>query len=382
IKDKIPKPILKTMIFLREQCYVNPKKRKLFSNMQKKHKQLLQNIHSKEKIKVVFLVIHHSIWKVDPVFQSMLADPKFEPIILVCPYIIYGENRMWVDMKATYNYFKEKKYPLLSSYITEEERWINLNELNPDILFFTNPHKLTRSEYYEDAYLSYLSCYVPYSHNISKYNGYNSQYNQDFHNAMWLIFAPHDDDLEIFHQFSQRKKVNVFATGYPACEALLSAQEKTVWKHQECKKLKIIWAPHHTIDTPELPYSNFIELASFFKEIAIKYKDNLQFAFKPHPILKEKLYNHKDWGKDKTNSYYNYWDEQSNTQLELGDYIELFKNSDAMIHDSGSFLAEYHYVRKPVFYICDESVKNYLNPFGIKALSSCFQGKNCADIES
>src|SRR5690606_301766 len=139
----------------------NPKKRKLFLHMQKQHQALLQQIKGKEKIKVVFLAIHKSVWKVDSVFKKMLDDPFFEPLILVCPYTPYGEERMRQDMQECYEYFQDKGYPVLYSYHEEENRWITLKEIQPDIVFFTNPHNLTRKEYYEDAYINYLSCYVP-----------------------------------------------------------------------------------------------------------------------------------------------------------------------------------------------------------------------------
>ena len=34
--------------------------------------------------------------------------------------------------------------------------------------------------------------------------------------------------------------------------------------------------------------------------------EELEICFKPHPGLKEKLYQHANWGKDKTEQYYNY----------------------------------------------------------------------------
>ena len=69
-------------------------------------------------------------------------------------------------------------------------------------------------------------------------------------------------------------------------------------------------------------------------------------VFKPHPMLKSKLFRTK-LGKAKTDDYFHFWETQSNTQFNDGEYIELFKQSDAMIHDSGAFLAEYIFTDKP-----------------------------------
>lgn len=380
IKKHLPQPIKRALAPAYQRTIAQWQKRRLFLRMQKKHQALLAQIKGKERIRVVFLVIHKSVWKVDPVFQKMLADPFFDPIILVCPYTAYGDERMRQDMQECLAYFNAKGYPTYSAYNDTEKRWIKLDELTPDIVFFTNPHDLTLDEYYKNAHFNYLGCYVPYAHDVSRYENYVGQYNQIFHNSMWKIFAPHDEDLEIYRMYSQSKGRNVIVTGYPSCEEFFEIKKKSSWKSQENNRIKVIWAPHHTIDDPVLPYSNFLKLANFFQMLSFDLRDKVQFAFKPHPILKSKLFIHPDWGVEKTIQYYEYWEKTANTQLEEGDYVNLFQWSDCMIHDSGSFLAEYHYVKKPVFFIATENVESYLNPFGMAALSSCVIGSSEEEI--
>lgn len=383
IKRLIPQPIKEWLRPLKIKWIDNPRKKKLFLKMQKKHKELLQQIKGKEKIKVVFLAIHKSVWKVDPVFQRMLNDPFFEPLIIVCPYTAYDENRMWQDMQECYEYFKEKGYPLLSSYDEGEQRWITLEEIRPDIVFFTNPHNLTRAEYYEDAYLNYLSCYVPYHHEVVNNC---EQFNQYFHYAQWKIFASNHQVLELYQKSSISKGKNVMVSGYPAMESLLNKLDSSdcleSWKVND-RRLKVIWAPHHSIEqTKKTPYSTFLQFASFFQSLSKKYQDKIIWSFKPHPLLKPKLYLHPDWGEDITDEYYKYWESQEFTQLDEGEYIDLFCSSDAMIHDSGSFLAEYLYVAKPVLYnLSPLNTCNFYSKFGLEALDACNLSQNQQDIE-
>ena len=359
--------------------FITPYRERVFFNeMRKKHIEIFQRVKNKEKVKIVFLVMHKSMWKVDPVFKKMLNDPFFEPEILVCPDIIYGEKQMIEDMEESYNYFLEKSYPVQKSR-KKNGVWVQLKEIKPDIVFFTRPHKLTHEEYYEHAYLNYLSCYIPYSHSVSRYDDYKAQYNQPFHNAMWMIFAPHEECLDIFKKYSATRGKNVLVTGYPSCEVFFEDKKNSPWENEH--EFKVIWAPHHTISDPHLPYSNFLKMADDFLELTKKFSSSIQFAFKPHPILKSKLYLHPEWGEDKTNAYYSYWANSSNTQLELGEYVELFKYSDALIHDSGSFIAEYHYIKKPVFYIFNQHSRNHLNNFGIEAMESSYLGSDILHIE-
>lgn len=384
IKKHLPQPIKRTLAPVYQRTIGQWQKRRLFLRMQKKHQALLAQIKGKERIRVVFLAIHKSVWKVDPVFQKMLADPFFDPIILVCPYTAYGEERMWEDMRECLAYFNEKDYPTHSSYNLAEQRWIKLKELTPDIVFFTNPHNLTCKEYYEDAYLNYLSCYVPYHHEVGSFGDNNSQHNQPFHNSVWKIFAAHNDSFLLAKKIAGSRAKNVETTGFPAVENLIkskrSANYLDVWKTNDGRK-RIIFAPHHLIHD-EISQSNFLQYADFFKYLAKRYQKKAIWAFKPHPILKSKLLESAGWGAARTQAYFDFWENQEYTQLELGAYEDLFLSSDAMIHDCGSFLAEYLYAEKPVLYMLNNRHHGqFFNSFGVKALASCRIAKAEIEIE-
>lgn len=362
--------------------YLASYKKYHINKIQKLHTNSLQNLQEKETIKVIFLVIHKSVWKVDSIFTHMLHDPYFEPIVLICPYTPYGEVRMQQDMDESYDYFNQKGYPVLSSYDEANDSWITLDVLKPDIVFFTNPHNLTKKEYYHDAYSNYLSCYVPYFYLITTHDNDQAIYNQLFHNMMWKIFLPHKEAFHQTKKIALNKGANAIVTGYPFSENLLDHNSiLSVWKHQEKDKIKIIYAPHHTIDDDkELNLSTFLKYSEFFRKISSELQDTTQWCFKPHPILKEKLYLHHDWGTNRTNEYYEYWQNGSNTQLEDGEYIDLFKQSNCMIHDSGSFLVEYLFTSNPVLYLMTDKTKANLNKFGLKALDSCAQAYSENDI--
>lgn len=384
VKMTIGLPIKDSIKQIKRKTYKQWPKKKLFKQMQFKHTELIEGIKNKNSIKVVFLAIHDSVWKVDSVFQKMLNDPCFEPEILVCPYILQGEERMLQDLEQAYNFFKGKGYPVKKS-LNEDGSWLELAEIEPDVIFFTNPHKLTYEEYYENAYLNYLSCYVPYHHEVGCYGDNIDQYNLPFHNALWQIFCSSSSSYNVSKVTSASKAKNVKITGYPDMEYLLQhsnlSKDRDPWKSNDGKK-RVIWAPHHTIDSPELPYSNFLKYAEQFRQLAISKQNEVVWAFKPHPLLREKLYLHPDWGKLRTDNYYDFWEKEPFSQFENSEYLDLFLFSDFMIHDSGSFLAEYLYLQKPVLYLTAE--KNYLkfySEFGRNALKACITGDNFECVE-
>ena len=384
IKQNLPEFIKQPLKKIKLGTYDRIRKKQLVMHMAKKHGGLINDIKSKEKVKVVFLVLHKSVWKVDTVFRRMLDDPYFEPEILVCPFVAYGEDQMLEEMAQAYEYFKSKGYPVKKS-LKEDGSWLKLSELEPDIVFFTNPHNLTRKEYYELAYENYLSCYVPYFYLTTTHGGDRSIYNHLFHNAMWKIYMPHDYSIKRAFEVAENKARNCTLTGYPFCEELfkVTSSAHSSWKYQDKKKKKIIFAPHHTIEPGELELSNFLAVADMFTELAVKFEDSVQWAFKPHPILKMKLYLNSLWGKDRTNAYYDFWKNRSNTQLEEGEYVDLFIQSDAIIHDCGSFLVEYLLVEKPCAYlnIAGDLQLKSINEFGHLAMESYRIINKSSDVE-
>jgi UDP-N-acetylglucosamine 2-epimerase len=72
-----------------------------------------------------------------------------------------------------------------------------------------------------------------------------------------------------------------------------------------------------------------------------------------------------------------------NTQIEEGDYVSLFKNSNAMIHDCSSFQIEYHYTHNPALYLCDdiEEHERGMNTFAKRAFELHYMGNSEQDIE-
>ena len=70
-----------------------------------------------------------------------------------------------------------------------------------------------------------------------------------------------------------------------------------------------------------------------------------------------------------------------NSQLETGAYELLFKQSDAMVHDSGSFIMEYLLVDKPCMYLQAGNGYSGFNEDTLQALACYQKGSTVAEIE-
>lgn len=349
----------------------------LIKTRARRHHKAVERVRRKEKIKVAFFLNHESVWKYDLLFDLMLNHPRFEPQLFVCPVVNYGKENMLFEMNKSFESFKKKGYNVIKTYNNETGEYLDIKKtFSPDIIFYTNPYKgLQDARYYINQFLETLTCYVPYAVMTTNYESF---YNLDFHNLVWRIFSETPIHKEIALQKQINKGQNNIVTGYPGFDDLTinKMPNAKVWENRNPSLKKIIWAPHHSMNELN-KVSNFLEYCDFFLELASMYKDKIQIAFKPHPLLRVKLEKDPNWGKEKTDLYYNEWENLENGQFENSEYVDLFLTSDALIHDCGSFMSEYLITGKPsLFMIRNESVMKEWSAFGEKAVSMHYQSRN------
>jgi hypothetical protein len=125
---------------------------------------------------------------------------------------------------------------------------------------------------------------------------------------MWRYFVETKVHQRLAQIYARNKGTNVVVSGYPGMDILLRKdyQPKDVWKIKNKKIKRIIWSPHHIIPQfgSTLDYSTFLKYSEFMFELAKKYQEQIQIAFKPHPILRSKLSLDEVWGKEKTNEIF------------------------------------------------------------------------------
>lgn len=386
MKKIIPKPIQLYLINL-YNFFTKRKTDKEIIAIRKSHKIILEGLRNKKSLKVIFLVLHSSVWKYEELYNLFKKDKKFSPQVIIIP-VVKSKEIDWENYYRTLNYFIRSDYNCVGTYNEIDKTWMNVKKIsNPDIVFFTNPHKLTFDKYYIDEFKDKLTCYSSYAFVVIHLIALH--YNQKIHKVLWNYFL----ETNTHHQYlkSFNKNINLpsngFVTGFPGLDIIFNEKYKSkiVWKNYlECKTYKLIWAPHHSISGQDsgLNYSSFITYHQYFIEL-LEIKKNLQLAFKPHPLLKDKLYKDKEWGKKRTDEYYNNWNTLVNGQLEEGEYIDLFLESDAMILDSASFIVEYLYFNKPIiFTVKDEFIKERFNSFGKKVFDHLYTAKSEDQISS
>lgn len=369
--------------FVYKVCRGPVKERFLITRAPLLQRRALRRLKGKNTLKCVFFVAEVADWKCDKVYLRMLENPRIDPLIIVCPAINFGDTNRVFESQRCEAFFREKGYDFLLAYDFETGRLLDVQkEVKPDLIFYTDPYRyLTEDKYYITSYRDTLGVYVPYGFNNN--SEFNHSYNLLFHNLLWRFYVESKVHKEFAINASRCNGRNIVAAGYPAIEGLIDGHKPSfnAWKNPDKGLKRIIWAPHHTIEpVGNFAYSCFLDYADFMLEMADKYKDKVQFVFRPHPYLRKKLNN--VWGLEKTDAYYKEWETRDNTSLLEGGYEDLFLTSDAMIHDSGSFTVEYLFVNKPVLRtINDIPLDHMYNKFTLKCLEYYYFAKNQQQIE-
>lgn len=341
--------------------------------------------HKQGPVQVVFIVINSSIWKYDYLYHLFDKDPNFEPHIAVCPRKDFKKELTMSELRNTFNFFDQKGLNVFSTYDNNKKRWKYINEIvEPDVVFFTNPHNVTKKQYCIRFFKDKLNCYAPYSTMCSDHP--ELQYDQLFHNVLWKAFYETSIHKDMAVKSARNKGANVVVSGSLMYDFFVgNTSHNDVWKIKNKKIKRIIYAPHHSFhDMEKMMFSTFLENGEYILDISIRLKDKIQIAFKPHPLLKDKLYKYPLWGKEKTNQYYNTWKNLENGQLEENNYIELFLSSDAMILDSISFMTEYCLTGKPSLFMMKHKDidKKLFNNYGKEILSNLYKSFTAEDISS
>ena len=347
--------------------------------------QRIRSLSKNSKISIVFL-LHFKTSFYDSLIELMNESPHFNPTIVLFP--MYSNNEPLFneyqreEYYENYDYFKSKGFNVIKGFDEESGMLLDLDfELKPHVLFYATHWQQNYPKQYQINNISpdILLCYISYGFRIP--DTPQILFNNLLHNKAWKVFCETKIHKELASKYSDTGSSNVIYTGYPKLDPLIDNTYKKsskVWKYNDLP-IKIIWAPHHSIhenlEENKYPFSTFQRNYNFFYDYASE-NSKIEWILKPHPILShhsfKNLKNNEKHSFESFEDYYECWDNLKNVSIYLeGDYLNMFANSNAMITDSVSFLAEYLYVDKPGL-LLTRSEQNF-NDFGEIIVNGWYQ---------
>ena len=341
----------------------------------------LQRIQKSGKARLCFIVSSLPMWRFQLLLDLLRLDSRFDVTIAVFPFTNFSQSARNTSAYEIVSYFESLGISCLNLCDEPAPGKVLKETANPDILFYPQPYNhLFCNDLDCFDFDDKLICYVPYAALTARDDWAYRSYLNDI---AWRLFYPSEARKQEASRVLYNKGENICIVGEAISDLFSTPIVSDPWAKQGTTKKRVIWAPHYSIkETGMLHRDSFTWLSRCMWDIAVRYEDRIQFAFKPHPRLLSELYSLEGWGKEKADAYYEKWAEGSNTQLITGSYVELFKGSDAMIHDCGSFSVEYHFTGKPVMFTTQDinaAIANQ-NELGRDGILAHYLGSSESDI--
>lgn len=341
----------------------------------------LRAIRKRGQVRLTFLVSSLPMWRFQSIFDRLRTDERFDLSVAILPFPGYSKSQKESAVQELGAHFKAVGASIIDLSEATKPGTRLREQVDPDVIFYPQPYNhLFENDMDSTFFMDKLLCYIPYGMlTVDDPWAFRSF----LCNVAWRLLLGGEARFMDTKSILYNKGKNIRFTGDPMADIYCRKSSQDPWKSQLQNKKRVIWAPHFSIVKNDmLTRDSFSWLHQLMLDIAQQYQDRIQFAFKPHPRLFTELCNHPSWGKERAEEYYNLWKNGPNTQLETGPYVDLFKGSDAMIHDSGSFTAEYHYTGRPVLFTTQDMSMSEkgLNVMGKAALRIHYQGKSKEDI--
>ena len=368
--------------------YFNANMQYSFYNFNKYKEELLkQKAKNREKIKVIFLIPESAKFGMESIYYSMLESEIFDPYILVVHPRdnFFDENQTYFkEAVESYNLFKERGYRTLFAYNMENMKAIDIENFKPDIIFINNPNMFSFGVFKNiNINLKYLTCYINYSINVASLDDYH--YNNSSINTCYKMFA------ETYYCYKKHMNINngfnTVLTGYPKLDSYKKdIKECIIPKKIDNGNKIVIYAPHWSIGKIDTltRLGTFNLYHKYFMKL-LKENPNINFVFKPHPSLRDRIIDYKIMDIEYYENYIKEWNNSNNgIYISDGEYIDLFRKSSCLITDSGSFIAEYLPSENPCIYLINPEeenlIENTFNDFAKPIVNSYYLCYNEEDI--
>lgn len=338
-----------------------------------------------KKLQVAFLEHVVGFWANHAsIYRAMCEDAEVDAWIVAVPQRMPAGGMDWKAYRRLMDFFDQSGIPYRQAYDLQKERWINLLEyMLPDVVFCSVPYDFHQNYLYSSWYLKRFSvlAYVEYGFPMAPLSLLKEREQMANKFNFEYVFAANKDHEAVILRRGDWLKGHVYLTGHPVLDGYLKPLTDTdgIWRIKGAKRL--IWAPHFTIAQGQTGHhvANFLEDFSILRKLAEVHPD-LEIVMRPHPNLFQYLITLGIADETGVAEYRRRFTELPNTQIFEGDdYITLFRQSDAMILDSISFVGAYAPTLKPICF--RESVgRDRLMYTGERLLSADYSAWDAEEI--
>lgn len=252
-----------------------------------------------------------------------------------------------------------------------------LKKISPSLVCYTRPYDHYLPEDIRSKVVSKYckTTYIPYGYSFMDLGRVNLSH--QFTRNISLFFADNSYSYNYFKRHNKvllnNKALTCVDVGYPYFEDLHTnfveycKGQKTLFKNKN--RIKAIWTPRWT-SSEKLGGSNFLRYIDNMFDYFVN-NDDFDFVFRPHPYAFSNYIETGVLTKETADGYIDKINKSSNSTYDNNDlYLNLFNESDVLITDISSIIAEYMFTKKPIIF-CHNEGDDIVNEV-FKKYEKCF----------
>ena len=323
---------------------------------QKGTKNYAENINkikkSKDKMRVVFVLEYSEIWNSSKtVYEAINRMQNTEVWIYTLPkYPNIKDN-------PAFEFARKKNRNVIDGYDKINKKWIDLQQLHPDYVFYTRPYAKEYPEQLRPAVVSRYTriCYIPYGYEFVKGYHLEIEYNMNFFPYCYMTFCDGDSSYEYCKKLARNETLRkIYNIGYPRFDVV--NRLKTSENAQGKEKFTILWTPRWSVESLANDGTSFFEFINpFLNFFEMPRNKNLFLVIRPHPLMFENFLNLGVVSKIDVANLRHRIDLMKNVSFDdCENYLISGHNADLIISDFSSMLIEFLLLDKPIIY-CGKS---------------------------
>ncbi|MBQ8912690.1 MAG: CDP-glycerol glycerophosphotransferase family protein, partial [Lachnospiraceae bacterium] len=344
-----------------------------------------KSLQGKKGKTIIFLINFPESWNsVKSVYEAAIKDGKYNVYIIAAPQlssdIATKTGAMGIKNDA-YEFFVKNNIDVINAS-KENGDWIDLRDYNPDYVIYTRPY----NDAYPEPFRPVNVCkyaklyYIPYAYSMLSDSMLLSVLPENFIFCMRKVYLANKSrkiECEKVHPRYGKYAADRFEyLGFPRFD-LYEFDETT---EKDNKRYTIAWMPRWTAGSAADKHkgSHFL---LYYKQVIQFAKDNpnVEVIIRPHPKMFGHFVATGIMSQEEVDDFMNTCESMDNLSLDKNkDYINTIKNSDLLLADYTSLIAEFFMTGKPVVF-CD-TVEG-LNLEGQKICGSLYYAENFDQIK-
>lgn len=335
------------------------------------------------QLKIAFIISYPSSFtSVKTVYEAAVLRGIHSLILCVSNNNEHSTMREVESHNGDWPVFKLDGKDAVYAYNSVTDKWYDLEKWNPQYVFYVRPYEGDYPDIYSFRNVSKYAkiCYIPYGYLFSKNEVFRSVYGRGLWNYTYRTFVTSKSCIDMLTEEYGSEKRNLCRyvdLGFPRFDLYTDVKNND---RTDCEyEHTVTWLPRWKFaDEKGQKLSHFLEYYDEFMNFVKEHRE-VKFILRPHPLMFRTIVKETDYTTGQVEQMKNEIMNMPNLFLdETDDYMHTLFETDILLADATSLIAEFFVMERPVIY-CD-GINDY-NEDGIMISNALYMEEKWDDVK-